>query len=173
MSDNALWIASLTAGTAVLASWVTSWGTTRAARIQADTVTTAQREERRREARRTAYANLIEQAQRMGDLYWKVTHARTDGTEADRARLVELRERQRDEYGKLRHCVWIVSLEGPETVADAADTLRHATTPPYRALEAMIEGDPSAADRFEACRDPFWQSVISFAAAAREVLRQT
>ncbi|MFJ9584614.1 hypothetical protein [Streptomyces acidicola] len=53
MSDNALWIASLTAGTAVLASWVTSWGTTRAARIQADTVTTAQREERRREARHT------------------------------------------------------------------------------------------------------------------------
>jgi hypothetical protein len=174
MSDNALWIASLTAGTAVLASWVTSWGTTRAARIQADTVTTAQREERRREARRTAYADLIEQAQRLGDLYRKVSDLPAGGdTEALRARLVELRERQRDEYARLRHCVWIVSLEGPAKVADAADTLRHATTPPYRALEAMIEGDPDAADRFEACRDPFWQSVVAFGVAAREVLQET
>lgn len=174
MSDNALWVASLTAGTAVLASWVTSWGTTRAARIQADTVTTAQREERRREARRAAYADLLEQAQRLGDLYRQVSDLGADGgTAAHRDRMVELRERQRDEYGRLRHCVWIVSLEGPETVADAADALRHATTPPFRALEAMIEGDPSAADRFTASRDPFWESVIAFGVAARGVLQQT
>ncbi|GAA3811606.1 hypothetical protein ACFS5L_32250 [Streptomyces phyllanthi] len=174
MSDNTLWIASLTAGTAVLASWVTSWGTTRAARIQADTVTTAQREERRREARRAAYADLIEQAQRMGELYWKVTDLRSGaGTEAYEAHLVELRERLRDEYGKLRHCVWIVSLEGPVPVADAADVLRHATTPPYRAMQAMIEGDPDAADRFEACYDPFWKSLVAFGVAAREVLQKT
>uniref|UniRef100_UPI0040401A69 hypothetical protein n=1 Tax=Streptomyces sp. TG1A-60 TaxID=3129111 RepID=UPI0040401A69 len=43
MADSAFWIASLTAGTAVLASWVTSQGTARAARIQADTTAGAQR----------------------------------------------------------------------------------------------------------------------------------
>jgi hypothetical protein len=173
MADNTLWIASLTAGTAVLASWVTSWGTTRAARIQAGTVTVAQREERRREARRTAYADLLEQAQRLGDLYRKVSELPTGGGGADTARLTELLELQREEYSRLRHQVWIVSLEGPATVAEAADALRHATTPPYRALRDMIEGDALAADRFAACRDPFWQSVVAFAAAAREVLQQT
>lgn len=73
MADNAFWIASLTAGTAVLASWVTSRGTARAARIQADTTTSAQRVERLREARRTAYAEFIEQAQRLNDVHWKVS----------------------------------------------------------------------------------------------------
>ena len=33
MADNTLWVAALTAGTAVLASWVTSRGTARAAEL--------------------------------------------------------------------------------------------------------------------------------------------
>ncbi|MET8940347.1 hypothetical protein ABZX28_25535 [Streptomyces rubiginosohelvolus] len=61
MADNTLWVGVLTAGTAVVASWVTSQGTARAARIQAETTAAVQR--------RTAYADIIEQAQKMGDLY--------------------------------------------------------------------------------------------------------
>ncbi|MFC3576556.1 hypothetical protein ACFOZ0_25380 [Streptomyces yaanensis] len=171
MPDNAFWIASLTAGTAVLASWVTSRGTARAARIQADTTTRAQRVERLRETRRTAYANLIEQAQRMGDLYWKVSDLCADDITQAPGELRQLRDRLRDEYSGLRHCTWIVSLEGPPEVAEAADALRRTTTPSYRAVEAMLDGDREAAERFDAAYAPFWQALRDFVERAREALR--
>ncbi|MER6123696.1 hypothetical protein ABT173_13755 [Streptomyces sp. NPDC001795] len=172
MADNAFWIASLTAGTAVLASWVGGLGTARAARIQADTTTQAQRVERLRETRRTAYANLIERGQQMGDLYWKVSDLCASG-DADRRlpELKRLRDLLRDEYSALRHCTWIVSLEGPPEVADAAEALRRSTTPSYRAVEAMLDGDREAADRFDAAYGPFWQALRDFVQRAREALR--
>jgi hypothetical protein len=117
MADSAFWIASLTAGTAVLASWVTSRGTARAARIQADTTTRAQRAERLRDSRRTAYADLMERAQRMGDLYWKVSDLCADDVIRRLPELDRLRDRLRDEYSGLRHCTWIVSLEGGRRTA--------------------------------------------------------
>jgi hypothetical protein len=172
-SDSAFWIASLTAGTAVLASWVTSRGTARAARIQADTTVDAQRVERLRDARRTAYANLIEQAQRMGDLYWKVSDLCADGDLDEGQRLAELKElkdRLREEYGRLRHCAWIVFLEGPTEIAEATQALRRSTSPAYRAVEAMLDGDREAAGRFEAAYGPFWRALAEFADAARETL---
>lgn len=178
MADNAFWIASLTAGTAVLASWVTSRGTARAARIQADTTAGAQRVERLREARRTAYAEFIEQAQRLGDVYWKVSELYR-GAEGGLGpehveELRRLRERQRDEYGTLRHRTWIVSLEGPDEVAELANAVRRSTNPFYRALEAMIDGDADAhADavgRFDACYGPFWQALKDFIKASRDTL---
>ncbi|GAA3358430.1 hypothetical protein GCM10017744_032980 [Streptomyces antimycoticus] len=69
MADSTFWIAALTGGTAVLASWVTSRGNTRAARIQADTAVLAQRAERLRDSRRSAYLDLIEQTHSIGELY--------------------------------------------------------------------------------------------------------
>ncbi len=74
MADNTLWVGVLTAGTAVAASWLTSQGTARAARIQAETTAALQRAG----SARTAYADVIEQAQKMGDLYWKVNDAHAD-----------------------------------------------------------------------------------------------
>ncbi|TGA96007.1 hypothetical protein [Streptomyces sp. MZ04] len=58
MTDSALWISSLTAGTAVLASWVTSRGTARAAQIQAAATERTQRTLRVSEARRSACVSL-------------------------------------------------------------------------------------------------------------------
>src|SRR5688500_4723438 len=114
VADNAFWIAALTAGTAVLASWVTSRGTARAARIQADTTAGAQRVERLRQARRTAYAEFIEQAQRLSDVHWKVSdvlRGAEGGLGPERVEeLRRLRERQRDEYATLRNLTWVVSL---------------------------------------------------------------
>ncbi|MCX5447042.1 MULTISPECIES: hypothetical protein [Streptomyces] len=172
MVDTALWIASLTGGTAVLASWVTSRGTARAACIQADAAANTQRTERLRETRRTAYANLVEQAQRIGELYWLVSDVHRTGCEQEQLpALRDLRFRLRDEYGKLRHLVWIVTLEGPSEVADAADGLRRSTAPPYDALLAAIEGDPDAAETFNKCYEPFWQSVLNFVRAAQTALQ--
>ncbi|MFD8649121.1 hypothetical protein [Streptomyces mirabilis] len=50
---------------------MTSRGNAKAARIQADAATAAQRIERLHEARRAAYLDFIHHGQRMADLYWK------------------------------------------------------------------------------------------------------
>jgi hypothetical protein len=61
MGDGTVW-AILTGGTAVLASWVTSQGNARAARIQAEASAHAQHHSRIRDIRRTAYLEFMEQA---------------------------------------------------------------------------------------------------------------
>lgn len=168
MADSTLWIASLTAGTAVLASWVSGRATARAATIQAGVAADAQRGVRIRETRRAAYVSLIEQAHRMADLYWKVSDVHATSTHTTQIpALQEIRVSLREEYGKLRHLVWIVTLEGPDHVATAAEDLRLTTRPPFRALEASIAGNADAVREFDACYDPFWKSVLAFVAAAR------
>ncbi|MGW1776764.1 hypothetical protein [Streptomyces sp. NPDC002104] len=172
MGDNTLWVGVLTGGTAVVASWVTSRGTARAARIQAETTAAVQRADQRRTARRNAYADVIEQAQKMGDLYWKVNDAHAEPDPQARVdALRDLRLRLRDAYASLRHLVRIVELEGPQEVAAAADRLRRSTSDSYEALEDMIGGDAGAIQRFNECYAPFWERVVALVAAARGVLQ--
>ncbi|MEU4894630.1 hypothetical protein AB0B12_06495 [Streptomyces sp. NPDC044780] len=174
MADNTFWIAALTGSTAVVASWVTSRGNTRAARIQADTAALAQRAERLRDSRRTAYLELIEQTHRMGELYWEVAavQEKESGTERRAALLDELAERERDEYGTLRRCVRVVELEGPAAAATAANALQRSTGPFHRALSAMRSGEPEAFQRFDAAFRPFWQALTDFVDAAKTALQE-
>ncbi|MBI0295848.1 hypothetical protein JBE04_15565 [Streptomyces sp. PRKS01-29] len=173
MTDSTFWIAALTGGTAVLASWVTSRGNTRAARIQADTAALAQRAERLRDSRRTAYLDLIEQTHRIGELYWEVDAVRHTGEAERRGALLEqLAERERDEYGRMRRCVRVVELEGPAAAAAAANALQKTTGPFHRALGAMRSGEPEAAQRFHAAFSPFWQALTDFVDAAKTALHE-
>ncbi|WP_432253393.1 hypothetical protein [Streptomyces sp. HNM1019] len=173
MTDSTFWIAALTGGTAVLASWVTSRGNTRAARIQADTAALTQRAERLRDSRRTAYLDLIEQTHSIGQLYWEIAAAeRTAAAERRPALLDELAERERDEYGKIRRCVRVVELEGPAAAATAANALQKATGPFHRALGAMRDGEPEAGQRFHAAFRPFWQALTDFVDAAKTALQE-
>ncbi|MFE0919423.1 hypothetical protein ACFW24_16750 [Streptomyces nigra] len=169
MVDSTLWISALTAGTAVLASWVTSRGTSKAAEIQATASQRAQRVVRVSEARRAAYVSLIEQAHRMAELYWAASDIYA--SEAPRVeqlpRLKEVRASLREEYAKLRHHIFVIALEGPDDVAAAAEAVRLATRPPYQALEASIAGDPQARSTFDQCYEPFWNSVLAFVSVAR------
>ncbi|MFI5802488.1 hypothetical protein [Streptomyces sp. NPDC051561] len=169
MADSALWFSSLTAGTAVLASWVTSRGTARAARIQVTAAERMQRSARVSEVRRSAYVSLIEQAHKMAELYWAVSDiSASGGTRAEQVpALKEIRASLREEYGRLRHCIWVISLEGPDEVAEAAEALRLATRPPYRVLAASIAGSPGALETFDQCYAPFWDSVLAFVSTAR------
>ncbi|MGO4418308.1 hypothetical protein AB4Z54_05975 [Streptomyces sp. MCAF7] len=174
MADNTFWIAALTGGTAVLASWVTSRGNTRAARIQADTAARAQQSERRRESRRTAYLDLIEHAHQTVEVYWEISAAqRNADAERRLAALGELVERELDAYGKLRRRVRVVELEGPPAAATAANALQKATGPFHRALRDMRSDDPGhpeAVRRFEASYRPFWSALTDFVDAARDAL---
>ncbi|WP_329116502.1 hypothetical protein [Streptomyces sp. NBC_01465] len=172
MSDSTLWISSLTAGTAVLASWVTSRGTARAAQIQSTAAEKTQRAIRINEARRAAYVRLIEQAHRMAELYWTVSDIHKSGaTRSEQLpALKEVQSGLREAYGKLRHFIWVINLEGPDNVAHAAETIRLSTRPPYRALEAAIAGERNALADFDQHYDPFWASVLAFVSTARSAV---
>ncbi|MGY0057773.1 hypothetical protein ACWY4P_14640 [Streptomyces sp. LZ34] len=177
MADSTFWIAALTGGTAVVASWVTSRGNTRAARIQADTAARAQQSERRRESRRTAYLDLIEHAHQTVEVYWEISAAqRTAHAEHRPAALDALVERELEAYGKLRRRVRVVELEGPPAAATAANALQNATGPFHRALRDIRSDDhpdhPEAVRRFEASYRPFWAALTDFVDAARDALHQ-
>jgi hypothetical protein len=65
-------VAVLTGGTAVLASWVTSRGNARTARLQAEAAALAEDRSRVRQTRRTAYLDFLEQAHVTGELYYRL-----------------------------------------------------------------------------------------------------
>jgi hypothetical protein len=172
VGDGTVWtlaIAALTGGTAVLASWVTSRGSTRAARIQAEIVARSQRAERLRESRRTAYLELIEQTHRMGELYWEISATlRLPRSAARTASLGALHDREVAEYAKIRRCARVVELEGPPPAAAAALALQKATGPFYEAVGAELSGAEGAGAQFDAAYSPFWKSLERFVDAARD-----
>lgn len=178
MPDSTLWtlsIAAVTGGTAVLASWVTSRGNTQAARIQAETAADAQRAERLRESRRTAYLDLIEQTHRMGELFWEISDVlRLPHSAGRTTQLQQLSARQTVEYGNLRRCARIVDLEGPPPAADAALVLQRSTGEFHSALKQSLREGAAAADRaaaearFDAAYRPFWEALQTFVDTARE-----
>lgn len=173
MVDSTFWIAALTGGTAVLASWVTSRGNTRAAQIQADTAARAQQAERLRDSRRTAYLELIEQVHSMGEFYWQISAAQRAGDFHSRPALLdETLERERDHYGKLRRCARVVELEGPAAAGEAAHKLQKSTGRFHRSLQAMTTGDPEAIRRFDDAYSPFWAALTNFVDAAKTALQE-
>ncbi|MGW8375028.1 hypothetical protein [Streptomyces sp. ODS28] len=174
MGDDTLWIAALTGGTAILASWVTSIGTTRAARIQAHGAAEAQRAERLRAGRREAYLELIEQTHQLGELLWEISAVSRNETGHRRTAALEaLVPRERETYARLRRSARVVDLEGPAEAAAAAQAVRNATRPFHRALLAMIEGEEGAEGRFDAAYRPYWQALTAFVEAAQNALRET
>ncbi|EFL22685.1 hypothetical protein SSOG_02399 [Streptomyces himastatinicus ATCC 53653] len=173
MADSTFWIAALTGGTAVVASWVTSRGNTRAAQIQADTAARAQQTERLRDSRRTAYLELIEQIHIMGDFYWEISAAQRNGDFRTRPALLdETLERERDHYGKLRHRARVVELEGPAAAGEAARKLQKSTGRFHRSLVAMAADDPEAIRRFNDAYSPFWATLGDFVDVAKTSLQE-
>ncbi|TJZ49675.1 hypothetical protein FCH28_25735 [Streptomyces piniterrae] len=183
MGDSTLWtlaIAALTGGTAVIASWVTSRGSTQAARIQAEIVARSQRAERLRESRRAAYLDLIEETHRIGELFWEISAVLRSSPSADRsAALRELYDRELAEYAKMRRCARVVELEGPPSAAAAALALQKATGPFFAAFKAELDADADAErtsarsdidnhEEFDAAYHPFWKALEDFVDAARD-----
>ncbi|MEW1748270.1 hypothetical protein ACIQU1_03720 [Streptomyces angustmyceticus] len=171
MGDSTWWtlaIAAVTGGTAVLSSWVTSRGSARAARLQAEIGARSQRAERLRESRRTAYLDLIEQAHRMGELFWEISATlRMPDSESRTAALDALRDREVAEYARIRRCARVVELEGPSSAAAAALALQKATGPFYEALAGDPPGGTDPRETFDAAYRPFWATLEDFVDAAR------
>lgn len=172
MDDGALWVALLTAATAVVASWVTSKGNAQAARVQAQAAAEASEVARKREARRATHLGFIQQANDMGILYRRIPrYLKVEDQAARRASLSELRDQLRDAYGPFMRSLAVVSLEcHPEPIA-AANAVHAASGEAYIRLIA-VEEEIHEAEGFRQAVDAYLASVDSFIEAARQAEHQ-
>lgn len=134
--DNSLIVAGLTGVTAIaassLASWLTSRGNAHAARIQVHANRDAQRCEGTRQTRRAAYLDLIERAEAVADGLRGVDSLRSTECEAALAG-------HRDRHQQLRRAATLIGLEGPSTVEVAASNLLIMSGTLSTALAATAE----------------------------------
>jgi hypothetical protein len=170
--DNTVWVAILTGATAILAGWVTSLGNSRAARIQAEASAKAQHHAQIREARRTAYLELLEQAHITGELYYRLGDVYMQLTQPDEQvkKIQDLRTALRDAYDPLARCARVVLLEGPEGVAATAGAVKQAVTDANGALWELAQGTPNARSRFDDAHQVFRERLQSFIETARTTI---
>ena len=168
--DSTLWVAVFTGGTAVLASWVTSRGTARAARIQVEASSRAQQLDRIRELRRAAYSDVIGQAHETAELHFQVKGALAGPDERMVQRLTELRGELRAAFDPLMRCIRLAVLEGPTRVAEAAEALSESVITANRALHPLEESGEGALAAYESAEGEFHRRLDMFTASAREAL---
>jgi len=169
MTDEALWVAMLTGGTAVVASWVTSRGNARAARIQAEASAQTQQQSRSRETRRTAYLEFIEQAHITGELYWRLGDVYAQLTDPDEqlVRIQRLRADLRDAFDPLSRCTRVIILEGPGSVVEAAETVKQAASDANRIRWDISRAETGARERFDEAYRIFRMRLSQFIEAAQ------
>ncbi|MFF9222063.1 hypothetical protein [Streptomyces viridosporus] len=169
MGDSAVWVAALTGGTAVFASWVTNLGNVRAARVQAEASVQAQHRERVRESRRAAYLEVMEHAHVIGELYRRATDAfhRIADPDQQVTRLEELRSELREAHDPLMHSVRVAVLEGPSLIAEAAQAVLDAASRTNRCLWHITCGDADARSRFGDARTAYLRCLERFVEVAR------
>lgn len=172
MTDGVLWVAALTGATAVLASWVTSRGNSRAARIQAETSALAQHHSRVREVRRAAYLDFIEQAHITGELYFRLgdVYAQLAHPGQQLARIQQLRNDLRDAFNPLMRSARVITLEGPTEVAGAAEAVVQAASEANIALHRIATNVGDARERFDGAHQDFRVQLARFIDAVRTAM---
>jgi hypothetical protein len=175
MTDGTLWVAALTGATAVLASWVTSRGNSRAARIQAEASALAQHHSRIRELRRAAYLDFIEQAHITGELYFRLgdVYAQLAHPDQQLARIQQLRSDLRDAFDPLMRSARVITLEGPTAVAGAAEAAVQAASEANTALHRIATNASDARERFDGAHEDFRLQLERFIDAARTAMTST
>jgi hypothetical protein len=172
MTDDALWVAVLTGGTAVLASWVTSRGNARAARVQAEASAQNQQRSRSLETRRTAYLEFIEQAHITGEFYWRLGDVYAQPTDSGEqlARIQQLRADLRNAYDPLSRCARVILLEGPAPVVEAAEAVKRAASDANHLLWELSQAETGARERFDEAYQIFCVQLSKFIEAAQEAM---
>ncbi|MFJ2826657.1 hypothetical protein ACIPC1_03470 [Streptomyces sp. NPDC087263] len=173
MTDSVVWVGVFTGATAVLASWVTTVGNARAAKVQAEASAQAEQRGRVREIRRAAYLDLMEQAHLTGQLYWRVGEAffhLVDPTER-LTHIQELRTELRSAFDPLMRCVRVIVLEGPAPAAEAAEALMRAAAEANSALARVSEsGAPGSRELFGETHGAFRDRLEQFIGEARTAM---
>lgn len=172
MLDAALLVAALTGTTAVLASWVGSRGSTRAAQIQSETTRAAQEAENVRTSRRSAYVEVIRKAHIMGERFIDVLPAVSSSEPTARtSALREVQQQHAQHHAEMMRAIHAAHLEGPDDVVRAADRLERASMQVYLAIDAMAKEAAVYSPDFDESYHDFWTALRNFTAVARKSIR--
>jgi hypothetical protein len=168
MGDATLWVAVVTALTAIAASWVTSRGNLQAARVQTLAAAEAQRAATRRDAMRTAHLAFIEQINHMGAAYRR-TYALFDIEDPPErsAAIGRHLEELRTAYGEFHRQLNVLTLDGGESARPAADAVHAASTHVYKTLLGVGTGTHTPEEFSPAVR-AYWDTATAFIHAARQ-----
>ncbi|WP_406359955.1 hypothetical protein OH782_22300 [Streptomyces sp. NBC_01544] len=174
MPDSTLWVAGLTAGTAIAASWVTSHGSLRAAREQANAAATAQRAHVLAQSRRDSYIEVVDQAHRMGALYRELPDVLSMPAGPDRGAAVqEHAKRLREAYGPFTRACDVMIVDGGNAVAEAVKAVFRDSRAIYMCLVSVSEEEDTSTIYGTAIRS-YWKSVNAMVwAMHREANRGT
>ncbi|MEU7046047.1 hypothetical protein AB0A77_34025 [Streptomyces varsoviensis] len=168
MGTDGLWIAVLTAITAVLASWVTSRGNANVARLQAKLVAETQQDAARHQVRRAAYLAFIKQAHAVGAQYRQTPGILDIRDPVARTHALKRHQEElREGYAPFLHSLAVVAIDGYGSPVEAANAVHSASTGVYMTLVAVAEGT-QLRSAFTAAVWAFWRSTELFATAARE-----
>jgi hypothetical protein len=121
------WVAvltgSLTAGTALLASWLAGRATIAAAQINVESMADNRRRDHMRELRRSAYVEYIAYTTH---LLWRARDAERRAGAGDSTARTQFIENRSGIGNELARLHLVVYLEGSETVQDSASRLRQS-----------------------------------------------
>ncbi|MFC7305463.1 hypothetical protein ACFQVC_14680 [Streptomyces monticola] len=159
MPDSTLWVACLTAGTAVAASWVTSQGSLRAAREQAGAAAAAQRANVLAKSRRDSYIEVVDQAHRMGALYRELPEVLSmPAGSGKEAAVQEHARRLREAYGPFTRACDVMIVDGGNSVAEAVKAVFRDSRAIYMCLLGAPQGEDAGTVYGTAIRS-YWESV--------------
>ncbi|MFH8936454.1 hypothetical protein [Streptomyces griseosporeus] len=167
MGDASLWVAMVTAVTAIAASWVTSRGNAQAARVQARAAAEAQHAAIRRDTMRTAHLAFIDQINHMGALYRRTPKLLEIDAPSDRSAALERHlDELRAAYGEFHRQLNVVMLDGGCSALAAANAVHNASTHVYKTLLNIAAGTQEPDDFAPAVR-AYWNVATAFLHAAR------
>ncbi|MFB7091521.1 hypothetical protein [Streptomyces sp. NPDC056296] len=159
MADGSLWVAALTAGTAIAASWVTSRGSLRAAREQANATAVAQRSSWIAQARRESCIEVVNRAHDMGALYREVPVVLDMPAGAEKASAVTAHaKRLREAYGPFTRACDVLVVDAGHAVAEAVQQVFHSSRSVYMCL-LSAPTDPRARAVYDIAIHKYWLAL--------------
>ncbi|MER6091077.1 hypothetical protein [Streptomyces bluensis] len=171
MLDSSWLIGLITGGTAIVASWVTSRGATRSARVQAEVTAHAAEVAEARSRRRDAYREMSAAVHGLSEVYWRLEEA--DAVPEDHGRAAVLAQMQtaaRTALNEVTRASREVMLEGPTPVAEAAHAVRGAAIIANGLLGRLVTGGEEERSRYNAAHRDFRQEHLRFLGLARAAL---
>ncbi|MFG2220500.1 hypothetical protein ACGFN1_37840 [Streptomyces sp. NPDC048685] len=173
MLDTVL-VSVLTGATAILASWVGSRGSTRAAQIQAQASRAVQEAESARVSRRAAYIEVIHRAHVVGERFIYVLPAVSLSDPTARSLgLREVLQQHSQLHAEMMRAVHTAHLEGPDEVVQASGRLERASMQVYLAIDAMAEDAAVHSPDFDEGYFTFWEALNDFTSVARRSIHHT
>lgn len=171
MGDGSWWVPTLTAMTALGASWVTSRGTMSGVRVRAEVEAHAKRVTDQRDRRREVYRDLSGNAHALAEVFWRMAEFdRAPGPAERTAMIAEMQAASAVLLNGVTKTSRDVLLEGPANVAEEARQLRRRAVATHRLLTQLVDAPGEHRAEYDRAYAAYRDQHVRFLEVAREAL---